>query len=203
MTTPTAGGSDIRVPGNGASSEPIPGDPVRPLSATVERSSYLQYLPGIYHDNDFLGRFLLIFESILGPMDRMVGNLHHYLDPDVAPPETLRWLASWLGIVLDERWPEDRQRDLVRGATDLYRWRGTRRGLSTVIRLATGITPEITEPTVAELTADPSRAFRFGVRLVVPRGQEVDRQLIQSIIDLEKPAWAACDLEISPGRAVS
>lgn len=200
MTTPSASGSDILVPGNGASSEPLPGDPVRPLLVLPERSTYLDYLPGIYHGNDFLGRFLLIFESILGPMDRMVGSIHQYLDPDVAPPETLRWLASWLGIVLDERWPEDRQRDLVRGATNLYRWRGTRRGLSTVIRLATGVTPEITEPTPAEVTADPSRAFRFGVRLVAPRGQQLDQRLIESIIDLEKPAWAACDLEISTGR---
>jgi phage tail-like protein len=169
-------------------------------AAVTERSSYLEYLPGIYHDNDFLARFLLIFESILGPMERMVGGIHHYLDPDVAPPETLRWLASWLGIVLDPRWPEERQRDLVRGATDLYRWRGTRRGLSTVLRLATGATPDISEPTLAELTADPSRAFRFGVRLGIPRGQQVDRALIESIIDLEKPAWAACDLEITTTR---
>lgn len=200
MTTPTADGSDIRLPGNGASSEPIPRNPLWAATAVTERSSYLEHLPGIYHDNDFLARFLLIFESILGPMERMVGGISHYLDPDVAPPETLRWLASWLGIVLDPRWPEDRQRDLVRGATNLYRWRGTRRGLSTVLRLATGATPDITEPTLAELTADPSRAFRFGVRLTIPRGQQVDRALVESIIDLEKPAWAACDLEITTSR---
>lgn len=185
MTTPTPAPGEVALA--------VPFSPV-PLP---ERSSYLRHLPGIYHDNDFLGRFLLIFESILSPMDRMVGGIHHYLDPDLAPPETLRWLASWLGIVLDERWPEDRQRDLVRGATDLYRWRGTRRGLSTVLRLATGITPEVTEASVSEVRADPSLAFRFGVRLVVPSGQEVDPSLIEAIIDLEKPAWAACDLEIT------
>ncbi len=169
----------------------------RALPALPERSSYLQYLPGTYQDSDFLGRFLLIFESILGSMDRMVGSIDHYLDPDVAPPETLRWLASWLGIVLDERWPEERQRDLVRGATDLYRWRGTRRGLSTVLRLATGATPEIEEPSLSDITADASRAFRFSVRLRMPRGQQIDRGLIESVIDLEKPAWAACDLEVT------
>lgn len=162
-----------------------------------ERSTYVRYLPGIYQDDDFLGRFLLIFESILAPIDRMVGSIHHYLDPDLTPPETLRWLASWLGIVLDSRWPLERQRDLVRGATDLYRWRGTRRGLSTVLRLATGATPEITEPTLAEVATDPSKAFRFQVTLKLPAGQPIQRALIESIIDLEKPAWAACDLDLS------
>jgi phage tail-like protein len=174
-----------------------PGSETPVLPPLPERSSYLQYLPGAYQDSDFLGRFLLIFESILGSMDRMVGSIDHYLDPDLAPPETLRWLASWLGIVLDERWPEDRQRDLVRGATDLYRWRGTRRGLSTVLRLATGATPEIEEPSISDVTGDPSRAYRFSVRLRLPRGQQVDRSLVESVIDLEKPAWAACDLEIT------
>jgi phage tail-like protein len=191
MTTPSGGADVVVSPTESAGQAAL---------YVPERSTYLQLLPGIYQDSDFLGRFLLIFESILTPMDRMVGSIHHYFDPDVAPPETLRWVASWLGIVLDERWPEDRQRDLVRGATDLYRWRGTRRGLSTVLRLATGITPTITEATVSDVQADPSRAFRFGVHLAVPRGQDIDRKLIEAIIDLEKPAWVACDLEIVAKR---
>ena len=163
----------------------------------LTQSSYLNYLPGIYQENAFLGRFLLIFESVFSPIERTAGNIHHYLNPDLAPPETLRWLASWLGVVLDERWPVDRQRDLVRGATGLYIWRGTRRGLSTILRLATGATPEIIEPTLGELAGDPSRAFRFTIRLRMPAGQSIEREFIEALIDLEKPAWAGCDLELS------
>lgn len=162
----------------------------------AQRSKYLDYLPGIYQENDFLGRFLMIFESVFGPIERTVGNIHHYLDPDLAPPETLRWLASWLGIVLDERWPIERQRDLVRGATGLYVWRGTHRGLSTILRLATGSTPEIIEPSLADVATDPSRAFRFTVRLRIPPGEPIEREFIEALIDLEKPAWAGCDLEL-------
>lgn len=186
-------GGNGRIPAAWDAGERLPGLPA------THRSAYLQHLPGIYQDDDFLARFLLIFESILGPIDRMVGNIHHYFDPDITPPETLRWLASWLGVVLDPRWPEERQRDLVRGATDLYRWRGTRRGLSTVLRLATGARPDITEPTLTELSADPTRAFRFAVSLRLPAGQPVDEDLIASVIDLEKPAWAACDLTVTNG----
>lgn len=162
------------------------------------RSTYLDYLPGIYDGSDFLGRFLLIFESVLGPIDRTVGNLHHYFDPDVAPAEMLPWLGAWVGLVLDRRWPEARRRDLIRGAAELYRWRGTRRGLSTFVRLYSGITPEIVEPTSGEVAADRTRAFGFTLRMRVPAGQTVDRGMLQLIIDIEKPAFAACTLDIVP-----
>lgn len=187
MTTSPGSGVDLRRPG---------GNGVDPSIYLSQRSRYVEFMPGIYQDSDFLGRFLLIFESILEPIERTVGNVHHLLNPDLTPPETLRWLASWLGVVLDPRWPVERQRDLVRGATDLYGWRGTRRGLSTVLRLATGATPEITEYTAADVSADRSRAFRFRVRLRMPAGQAISREFVEALIDLEKPAWVACDLEL-------
>ena len=62
---------------------PAEGWPVIP-GVPQWRSTYLDYMPGIYDGSDFLGRFLLIFESILGPLDRTVGNIHHYFDPDDA-----------------------------------------------------------------------------------------------------------------------
>ena len=160
------------------------------------RSTYLDYLPGIYRDSDFLGRFLLIFESVLGPIERTVGNVSHYFDPELTPPDFVAWLGSWLGLVLDERWPEARRRALIHSAVELYQWRGTRRGLSELVRLYTGLTPEILEPTLSEVSANRNRAFRFTIRLRVPPGTDLDRSLLESIIELEKPGFAACALEI-------
>jgi phage tail-like protein len=160
------------------------------------RSTYLDYLPGMFTDNEFLGRFLLIFESILSPLDRTVGNLGHYFDADLAPADVLPWLGGWVGLVLDDRWPEGRRRDLIRSAAELYAWRGTRRGLSTFVRLYTGITPEIVEPTSAEVAADRNQAYTFTLRLRQAAGQPIDRAMLQTIIDIEKPAFAACSLDI-------
>jgi phage tail-like protein len=162
------------------------------------RSSYLDYLPGIYQENelsDFLGRFLLIFEHILSPIDRTIENIPYYFDPDVAPPEVVTWLGSWLGLALDARWPEERRRDLVKAAPELFRWRGTRQGLAHFLRLYTGAEPEILEPSLRDIANDRTRAFRFTVRLHVARGSGLSRQLVQSIIEAEKPAFAACNLE--------
>ncbi len=178
-------------PGPAGGYPAIPGVP-------ADRSSYLDHLPGIYRDNQFLGRFLLIFESILGPIERTVDNISQYFNPDLTPPECVAWLGSWLGLVLDERWPEERRRGLISSAVELFQWRGTRRGLSEFVRLYSGITPEIVELSLSEVSAAPDRAFRFTLRLRVPPGVDLDRALIESIIDLEKPAFAACALELTP-----
>lgn len=177
----------------------LPEDGGPPSGVPLYRSTYLDHLPGIYSDSDFLARFLLIFESVLGPIERTVDNLPHYFDPGLTPSEFVPWLGSWLGLVLDDRWPEQRRRDLIRAAAELYRWRGTKRGLSEFIRLYTGVTPEITEPTVSQVAATRNRAFRFNVRLRVPADFAVDRSLVEAIVDAEKPAFAACNLEMVQG----
>ena len=44
-------------------------------------SEYVKYLPSIYQDNQFLGRFLLAFEQILtGLPDSDTHGLEHYID---------------------------------------------------------------------------------------------------------------------------
>ncbi len=178
-------------PGSPDGFEPPPGVP-------PHRSTYLDHLPGIYSENDFLGRFLLVFESVLSPVERTIGNLHYYFDPALTPEGFLDWLGSWLGLVLDERWPEERRRELVASAGELYRWRGTRRGLAHYIRLYTGIEPEITGPTLAGATAARNRAYTFTVRLRPPAGMTIDPEVVEAIIDAEKPAFAAATLEITP-----
>jgi phage tail-like protein len=186
---------------------PPPDEPVLPVAeesrddgpppgVPSDRSSYLKFLPAIYSGDDFLGRFLLIFESILSPIDRTIDNLHFYFDAAMAPAEFLPWLASWLGLVLDERWPEAQRRALIRAAVDLYQWRGTRRGLADFLQLYTGHAPEIVEPGVGRQRVGAEEAFRFIVRLRVPDPSAIDRGLVEAIIIVEKPAHAGYALEI-------
>ncbi len=180
-----------------AEAEPAP-EPTRPSvppGMPIDQSSYLKYLPAFLGGNEFLGRFLLIFEQILTPLDRQIDQLYQYFDPRLAPPDFLPWLASWLGLVLDERWPEGQRRELIRAAVELYEWRGTRRGLSEFLRLYTGFTPEIVEPGVGK-GAKADQAHRFIVRIKSSEPDKLDRALLMSIIDLEKPAHAGYKLEV-------
>ena len=70
-----------------------------------------------------------------------------FYDPHVAPPEFLQWLSHWTAFTIDLDWPETQKRALVKRAVDLYRIRGTKRGLTLFLKLFTGLEPDIEENT--------------------------------------------------------
>lgn len=160
------------------------GQPPPGLSRTDSR--YLQYLPGIYQ-NDFMARFLAIFESVLTPIEWNVDNFDMYLDPNTAPAGFLPWLASWFSITFDPSWSEEQKRTLLAEASQIYARRGTSWALSRVLEIYSGLEPEITD---LEKDEDP---FTFTVKLPVPE-KEVDRRLIERIVDANKPAHTSYKL---------
>ena len=173
-------------------------------------SSYLQYLPALYREDDFTGRFLNIFEDILKPIEGVVDNLSFYLDPGTTPQSFLPWLTSWAGLVLDERWPEARRRQLAKSAVELYRWRGTKRGLSEYLRIYTGVAPQIlehtanlepnTNPDTTKARVAEEQVHCFTVILEVPDVSTIDADIVRSIIESEKPAHTTYSLQINERR---
>ena len=79
-----------------------------------------------------------------------------YFDPYEAPEKFLPWLASWSAMVLEEDWPLEKKRRLIRKAIELYRIRGTVKGLKLFISLFTGHEPDIKE------NEWPFRGWRIG-----------------------------------------
>jgi phage tail-like protein len=150
-------------------------------------SAYLRDLPIIYQDDDFIGRFLLIFESIWEPLEQRQDQIAMYFDPRTCPEPFLPWLAGWLALSLDEGWPESRKRLLVARAMELYRARGTTDGLRQMIEVCTGLSPEI-----EEVAGEP---FVFRVTVADPPGDGVDRRLVEQLIVANKPAHAGYRLE--------
>jgi phage tail-like protein len=120
------------------------------LEAWFPRTSFLRHLPAVYQETrsgqNFLERFLALFETFFGGVERQIDRLPSLFDPDATPAGFLRWLASWLSLAMDETWPEERQRALLRRVPDLYRRRGTRTGLADLIEVLTGSRPLIVEP---------------------------------------------------------
>lgn len=157
---------------------------------------YLALLPPIYHDDSFMRRFLLIFKASLDPLDRQIAQIYHYFDPRTAPEHLLPWLAAWVDLVLDERWPEARRRELIGAASVLYRWRGTRRGLSDYLRIYTGVTPRIVEQGQERRGEAPLPPHTFRVIVETPDLTGIDRALVERIIEQEKPAHADYQLEL-------
>ncbi len=196
-------------------------------SETVEinvrpQSQLLRYLPEIYHENEFLGRFLMLFESFLAPLERQVAQSDGYYDPDLAPESFLPWLASWIGVAWDGSLPVSRQRRLLSAALELYQRRGTQAALRDYLEIYSGGEVEIREHRAQNFCLGES--FRLGatialgktnfphtfsVRLKVPRPALADRfgkdqansealfrQKIEAIIEAQKPAHTAFGLEL-------
>ncbi|KQC04770.1 MAG: hypothetical protein APR53_02875 [Methanoculleus sp. SDB] len=107
------------------------------ITVYFPRSTYLEFLPAVYQEDevssDFLERFLSLFESTWGEIDNEIDHLTRYFDPYGTPPEFLPWLGSWVALSMDEAWPETMQRWLIQNAVRLYKMRGTPAGLVEVI----------------------------------------------------------------------
>ena len=121
------------------------------------RASSLQYLPAVYREDavsaDFLARFLSIFDSLRALTSVQISTIARLFDPkstpanppDVPGTDFLAWLASWLGLALQNNWPVRRRRELVRQAHLLFAKRGTPEGLRLHIELYAGVRPQILE----------------------------------------------------------
>jgi len=154
------------------------------------QSRLLTYLPSIYADDPFLGQFLSIFDSIWLPLERQLDTLWAYCDPCLTPREFLPWLSTWVDLVLDENWPEDRRRALIRNAAELYRRRGTKGALRDYLKIYMNSEPEIVED------GKDGNPFHFTVTFRVGDPAAIDQERIRRIIEEEKPAHTTYTLRV-------
>lgn len=170
----------------------VPAPPPRPrLPVTLPAdpvSRYLDFLPVIFQDGDFLGRFLLIFQSIWEPLEDRQDHMDMYFDAKTCPEPFLQWLSDWLGVNVGQISEEGRLRHLIAEAVELYRWRGTRYGLTRLIEICTGVTPVIAET--------PENPSVLHIRVAVPPESNVDREQIERLVKDHKPAHTAYLLEV-------
>jgi phage tail-like protein len=195
---------------------PAPGDPVgdrRSIRVEIATRPWIQFLPGIYQDADeengnVLERFLLIAQHLTTGVEEKLEFLHEIFDPRTTSETFLPWLASWLAMPLLEGWDEEKRREIVQRVPELYRLRGTARGLKLALRLFASVVAEIHEgewpypgfvigksSTVGMDTVLSPPVFTsqcFTVELPDDR-DEVSRErlrTVQALVESEKPAHA-------------
>jgi len=162
-------------------------------------------LPPIYYEDSLAQRLTASLDEVLAPVMSELDNLQAYLDPGVAPSDFVEWLAGWVGIALDETWPPDRQRALVGQAGELYRWRGTVRGLAALLALYVQAEPEITETggtawspvPGGEVPGDAVPHLKVLIRVPDPAAVDVTR--IEAVIWGAKPAGVPHEIEVVAG----
>lgn len=131
----------------------------------MDKGRYLKFLPALYEQDEFIGRFLMLFESFWAPIERQIDHVENYFDPDLTPARFLPWLASWFDLTLDGTWNEEQQRELVRSVMWLYRRRGTRVALQRYLQILTQHPVEITERRAKNLALGPKGRLGVGVAL--------------------------------------
>jgi phage tail-like protein len=203
--------------------EPSAGEIRKPGFLTLEhpRGKLMAMLPSIYseemqklRDEDngespFFERYLLGFEDALRPLQRTLDRLDTLFGPFSTPPEFLLWLGTWVCLPLDENWSEMQRRQLIKEAVDLWRWRGTKRGLTRYIEIYVGVKPEIHDVPVRGMRLGPDTkmgaaetklgdvpAHTFVVSIASPNPERINEQIVHDIIAWEKPAHTAYSLRI-------
>jgi phage tail-like protein len=122
---------------------------IRSLRAEHPSHDLLRRIPKTFSRDErvasFLRRYLALFDGTLGDLEARSDARAILLDPHAAPEEVLPWLASFLGLALDERWPLHARRQLIAETPQLWRARGTVAGLSRFLELYLGVAPVIVE----------------------------------------------------------
>ena len=192
--------------------------------AVWAKGRYLRYLPELYDGDELMGRFLMLFESFWAPLETQIDGLSCYFGPGTTPARFLPWLASWLGLELDARLPEERQRALIRSAIWLYRRRGTKQALKEYLEIYTGGQVKIVEHRASNFRLGSqgtlgrgvalgtgNQPHTFTVYLEPPpapatdgeaedhRQEERLRRTAQAIIEAEKPAHTDYTLVLGRG----
>ena len=165
--------------------------PAKPLRGLPQdASNWLQFLPAIYEDNEFFGKFLLIFESGFAPYEWIVDNFDLYLDARIAPSEFLQWFGEWVDILVPASIPEERQHALAQELGPIFKARGTRKSLLRHLELVFGVQPEI---------AEPEQEFATFI-VVLPLGPQenttLNRDLAETIIESHRPIHTSFKLII-------
>jgi phage tail-like protein len=105
----------------------------------MRRDDWLSHqLPVGMTDDDFLMRFLKIFQTVSDTVFHQVDTLPYMFDPAVAPDEMVRLMSRWLGLELvDSSLDDALQREVVMEYSKLLKWRGTRRGMQHMLEVIT------------------------------------------------------------------
>jgi hypothetical protein len=169
----------------------------------MQRASIEQLLPSVFQlgasPGSALAAVLDAMETLHAPDESLLGDIDACFDAYRVDDRLLAFLARW--VDLDRLLPPaaalmagpvpfptgyGRLRDLVATASSLAQQRGTARGLQQFLETATGTAGFEIDDDV------PGRAFH--IHVTAPASCEPVRDLIERIIDMEKPAYATAEL---------
>ena len=165
-------------------------------------------LPSLLQEDDFCQRFTRGLDDVLAPVYATLDCIDTYLDSSLTPDDFVDWLASWVGVEVDENWPLEKRRNLIDEAVGLYRVRGTAAGLAAHVALYTGSTPEMSDSggcawsQTADTALPGSAEAALTVRVLVDDPASVSLATLERIVAASRPAHVLFKVEVVTSAGV-
>ena len=179
----------------------------------MRRHELLDLIPDVFaqgatSESDTLSALLGVAELMHERDERILAEFGRYLDPHRTPEEFVPYLSWWVDMAwlfLDP--PDDPYakpgrpfaggggvlRELVAGAADAAKWRGTSAGLIRLLEIATRIDGFRVEEQVHD---DEGRVLPFQIRVLAPPEAEPFVELVTRIVEHEKPAHVIPTIQV-------
>jgi phage tail-like protein len=163
----------------------------------MRRDDWLAHqLPVGMTEDDFLMRFLGIFQTVADTVLHRVDTLPHAFDPTVAPDGLVRLMGSWLGVDwIDSTLDDALQRRIVLEYAELVRWRGTAHGLRRLLEVISG-GPAFVEDSGGVYPEGESPSRPPHVRIAVESSGWASPADLLAIVRSELPASVTFELRV-------
>lgn len=111
---------------------------LKELAVLYPGHTLMEELPAIYQRQEenpagFLRSLVGVLETTTQSLDARIASLGRRLNPSSAPAEWLDFVARWLGVPWDDELSDDQKRAVLGRSAELLQYRGTRRGLETLL----------------------------------------------------------------------
>jgi phage tail-like protein len=177
----------------------------------MKQNEIKNLLPGIFqrtiHPETPLVAIIEVMECLHAPSEEILAQLEAFFDPYRTPDRFVPYLARWVDMArflakdaenasstAPPSFPSGlgRLRELIVAAAYLSKWRGTLRGMALFLETATGARGfEIYE----RVPGKDGQTKPFHILVRAPAETEPYRDLVEQIIQMEKPAYVTHEVE--------
>ena len=165
----------------------------------------LGQLPQAMARDRVIAGFVHACQEVADGLRHRVESVEHELDVDLAAPEMLAFVASWLGVQADslgsaDEPVRDAQRRLIRAVGQVLGWRGTRRGTEILLEALTGARVDISDSGGVFGRDDPLPPADDVVRVSMAHTGALSEQQILVFLADELPVGARVELQVRAPR---
>jgi phage tail-like protein len=169
------------------------------IDITLNSYSLINYLPLLYHDKNFLKRYLFGVQSSILEINAQIFNIDKVFKAERSA--YIDWISSWFSITYGNLTNEEGKRKIVANAVVLYKSRGTKKYFIQLIKALINIDIIIDDNRYSLSNRGKStqkqRAFTVLIEKRLSENKEEELRMysiIQNIFEKEKPVNTVMDI---------